>query len=111
LQFLEVAARLKLHRRQQCHSFSSNKIFMNALLEQFVLAGFTSPVHIGTTPYSFLLAMPLIAVVAIVYKATKMEKIELISFVRESFLLFGSIVIFMVLTAVGIFIFMKLTVG
>jgi len=78
---------------------------------QFVLASFTSPVHIGTTPYSFLLALPLIAIIAIVYKATKMEKIELVPFVRESFLLFGSILIFMVLTAVGIFVFMKLTTG
>jgi hypothetical protein len=84
---------------------------MNILLEQFILAGLMSPVHIGTTPYSFFLALPLIAVVAIVYKATKMEKIELVSFVRESFLLFGSILVFMVLTAVGIFVFMKLTVG
>jgi hypothetical protein len=80
-------------------------------IEQFILASFTSPVHIGTTPYSFLLALPLIAVVAVVYKATKMEKIELVPFVRESFLLFGSILIFMVLTAIGIFIFMKLTTG
>ncbi|HAL44752.1 MAG: hypothetical protein A2Y12_00735 [Planctomycetes bacterium GWF2_42_9] len=78
---------------------------------QFVLAGFTSPVHIGTTPYAFLLALPLIAIIAVVYKATKLEKIELIPFVRESFLLFGSIVVFMVLTAVGVFIFMKLTIG
>ncbi|MCE5339631.1 MAG: hypothetical protein LLF92_00700 [Planctomycetaceae bacterium] len=78
---------------------------------QFVLASFTSPIHIGTTPYSFLLALPLIAIIAIVYKATKMEKIELVPFVRESFLLFGSILIFMVLTAVGIFVFMKLTTG
>lgn len=69
------------------------------------------PVHIGTSPKAFLLALPLIAVIAIVYKATKMEKIELVSFVRETFLLFGSILVFMVLTAIGIFIFMKLTVG
>ncbi|OHB52096.1 MAG: hypothetical protein A2Y10_11230 [Planctomycetes bacterium GWF2_41_51] len=77
----------------------------------YILANFMSPVHIGTTPKSFLLALPLIAVIAIVYKATKMEKIELVSFVRETFLLFGSILVFMVLAAVGIFIFMKLTVG
>jgi membrane protease YdiL (CAAX protease family) len=76
-----------------------------------ILASFTSPVHIGTTPYAFLLALPLIAIIAVVYKATKLEKIELISFVRESFLLFGSIVVFMVLTAVCVFVFMKLTIG
>ncbi len=78
---------------------------------QVVLASFTAPIHIGTTPYSFLLALPLIAIIAIVYKATKMEKIELVPFIRESFLLFGSILIFMVLTAIGIFVFMKLTTG
>ena len=77
----------------------------------YCLAGFMLPVHIGTSPKAFLLALPLIAVIAIVYKATKMEKIELVSFVRETFLLFGSILVFMVLTAIGIFIFMKLTVG
>jgi hypothetical protein len=76
-----------------------------------ILANFASPVHIGTTPYAFLLALPLIAVIAIVYKATKLEKIELVSFARESFMLFGSILIFMVLTAVGVFVFMKLTIG
>ncbi|MEN6384687.1 MAG: hypothetical protein ABFD79_05775 [Phycisphaerales bacterium] len=78
---------------------------------QCILANFTSPVHIGTTPYAFLLALPLIAIIAIVYKATKLEKIELLPFARESFLLFGSIVIFMVLTAIGAFVFMKLTIG
>lgn len=70
-----------------------------------------SPIHIGTTPYAFLFAVPLIAIISIVYKATKLEKIELISFVKESFLLFGSIVIFMILTAVGVYVFMRLTIG
>jgi len=78
---------------------------------QCVLAGFMTPVHIGTTPYAFLLALPLIAVISVVYKATKLEKIELVSFIRESLLLFGSIIIFMILTAIGIFVFMKLTIG
>ena len=84
---------------------------MMNIVFQSALAGFMSPVHIGTTPYAFLLALPLIAVIAIVYKATKIEKIELVPFVRESFLLFGSIVVFMVLTAVGAYVFMALTIG
>jgi len=79
------------------------------IVEQSILAGFMSPIHIGTTPWAFLLALPLIAVISVVYKATKLEKIELVHFVRETILLFGSIVIFMVLTAVGIYIFVKLT--
>lgn len=78
---------------------------------QNCLAGFMSPVDIGTTPKAFLLALPLIAVIAVVYKATKLEKLEFWPFLRESVLLFGSILVFMVLTAAGIFIFMKLTIG
>ena len=77
----------------------------------YCLAGFMAPVYIGTTPKAFLLALPLIAVISIVYKAIKMEKLELVPFIRETSLLFGSILAFMVLAAIGIFIFMKLTVG
>ena len=70
-----------------------------------------APVHIGTTVLAFLLALPLIAVISIVYKAIKLEEIRFVSFVREVFLLFGSIIAFMVVTAVVIFVIMKLVVG
>jgi len=76
-----------------------------------MLASFVSPVEIGTTPGSLLLAIPLIAVIAVVYKATKLEKIELRSFVRESAILFGSIAVFMALTAVGFYLILKLSIG
>ncbi len=75
------------------------------------LAGFLAPVYIGTTPAAFLLALPLIAVIAVAYKAIKLEKLEVITFVRESSILFGSIVAFMVLTAVIIYAVMKVIVG
>jgi hypothetical protein len=75
------------------------------------LAGFMAPVYIGTTPKAFLLALPLLAVIAVVYKAIKMEKIEFMPFVRESFLLFGSILVFMIVTAAVIFAVMKIIVG
>ncbi|MFA5292620.1 MAG: hypothetical protein WC496_06245 [Phycisphaerae bacterium] len=77
----------------------------------YCLAGFMAPINIGTTPQAFLLALPLITVIAVVYKATKLEKITLVSFLRETVLLFGSILAFMVLTAIVIFLIMKLTVG
>ena len=64
-----------------------------------VLAGFTQPEQIGTTPQSMLWMLPLTASVAIVYKATKVRAIESRSFVKETALLFGSILVFIVITA------------
>jgi hypothetical protein len=84
---------------------------MDNLLSQYVLAGFMAPVHIGTTALAFLLALPLIAVIAIVYKAIKLDEIKLVSFVCETLLLFGSILIFMVITAIVFFMIMKAVIG
>lgn len=84
---------------------------MNNLLCQYVLAGFTSPVYIGTTAKALLLALPLIAVISTVYKAIKVEEIKFASFLRESILLFGSIVAFMIVTAIVIFAIMKAVLG
>lgn len=64
-----------------------------------VLAGFTQPEQIGTTPQSMLWMLPLTASVAMVYKATKVRTIEARSFVKETALLFGSIAVFMALAA------------
>lgn len=80
-------------------------------LSQFVLANFMSPVDIGTTARALLLALPLIAVIAVVYKAIKVGEIKFTSFLRESILLFGSILGFMVITAVVIFMIMKAVIG
>jgi len=84
---------------------------MNNLLCQYVLAGFTSPVYIGTTAKALLLALPLIAVISTVYKAIKLEEIKFASFLWEVFLLFGSILAFMIVTAIVIFVIMKLVIG
>ncbi len=68
-------------------------------LASYVLAGFTTPEEIGTTPQSLLLLLPLVVAIAVVYKATKVPRISAGNFIKESVLLFGSIVIFMVITA------------
>jgi hypothetical protein len=68
---------------------------MTALL----LANFTVPENIGVTPLSMLWLLPLVAAIAVVYKATKVHRITAGSFIRESVVLFGSIVVFMVVTA------------
>jgi hypothetical protein len=80
-------------------------------LYQYVLAGFVSPVNIGTTGRALFIALPLIAVIATIHKAIKLDEIKLISFVRETILLFGSIVVFMVITAIIIFVIMKALIG
>ncbi len=46
--------------------------------------------------------LPLVAAIAIVYKATKVPKITAASFLKEVVVLFGSIVVFMAVTAVAL---------
>ena len=70
-----------------------------------------SPVYISTTATALLLALPLIAVISVVYKATKLEEIKFVSFLRESIILFGSILVFMIVTAVVLFVIMKAVTG
>jgi len=65
----------------------------------FVLATFTTPENIGVTPNSMFWLLPLVAAISVVYKTTKLPKIRFTNFLKESVVLFGSIVIFMVITA------------
>jgi len=65
-----------------------------------LLATFLTPMKIETTGLSMLWALPLIASIAVVYKATKVNKIEFKRFFKESAILFGSIVIFLCISAV-----------
>lgn len=68
---------------------------MTALL----VASFTSPVHIGTDPVMMLWMFPLLAAIAIIYKATKMRVLFWGRFVREVLILFATLIGFM-LTAI-----------
>ena len=70
-----------------------------SMIASFVLATFTTPENIGVTPKSMLWLLPLVAAIAVVYKATKVPKITAGHFIKETVVLFGSIVIFMVVTA------------
>jgi len=65
-----------------------------------LLATFFTPERIQTTASSLLWVLPLVASISIVYKATKVNKIELIPFVKETSVLFGSIVVFLGVAAV-----------
>lgn len=68
-----------------------------------VIATFTAPEQIGTTPQSLLWLLPLIAAIAVVYKATKLSTITVGSFFKEVATLFGSIVAFVGITALVLY--------
>ena len=65
----------------------------------YVLATFTEPKMFGPTPQSMLWLLPLVAAIAIIYKATKLPTIKAGNFIKETALLFGSIVVFIVIAA------------
>ena len=71
----------------------------------YVIANFTVPEKISVDPKSMLWLLPLVAAIAVVYKATKVTRIKPAHFLKESVILFGSIVIFMAVTALILCIF------
>jgi hypothetical protein len=64
-----------------------------------MLAQFRIPEEVGTNPRSLLLLLPLLVSIAVIYKATKVSRVSAGNFLKESALLFGSILVFMVITA------------
>lgn len=69
----------------------------------FVMATFTAPEDIGTNPQAMLLLLPLAAAIAVGYKATKLPKITAGNFFKETVILSGSIIVFMVIIAVALY--------
>ncbi len=70
-----------------------------SIIAAFVMATFTTPEKIGSTPQSMLWLLPLVAAISVVYKATKLPEIKAANFLKESVILFGSIIVFMFITA------------
>ncbi len=68
-----------------------------------VIATFTTPEQIGTNPSSMLWLLPLAAAIAIAYKAIKLPTITAGNFIKEAAMLFGSIVVFMAITALALY--------
>lgn len=75
-----------------------------SLIAELVVATFTAPEDIGTNPQSMLWLLPLAAAIALVYKATKLPKITGAVFLKEVTLLFGSIVSFIILAALALYL-------
>ena len=60
--------------------------------------------QIDTNPVSMLWLLPLVAAIAVVYKATKVAKIRPRPFIRESVVLFGSILVFIIVAALILYV-------
>ena len=75
------------------------------------LASFTLPYEIGGDSMSLLWLLPLLAVVAIVYKTLKLPVITANKFIREVIILFGTILLFMALIAVGLYVVGRVITG
>ncbi len=67
-----------------------------------ILASFTAPENIGTTPQSLLYLLPLAAAIAVIYKATKLPTITATKFIKEAAILLGSIVVFVIIAALAL---------
>jgi hypothetical protein len=65
-----------------------------------LLANITIPEELGTNPKSLLLLLPLVAAIAIIYKATKIPTMSAWIFIKETVVLFISVVVVMAITAV-----------
>jgi hypothetical protein len=76
-----------------------------------IMAQFRVPEEIGTNPRSLLLVLPLLVAIAIVYKATKVPKVSVGNFIKESVLLFTSILVFMMITALVLVAIAWLVIG
>lgn len=60
---------------------------------------FVEPVNVPTRALSLLLALPVCLCIAVVYKALKLEQFKAGLFVRESALLFVTLISFLVVVA------------
>jgi hypothetical protein len=74
------------------------------LLVFFILANFTTPENVGTDMKSMLWLLPLTVAIAAIYKATKMPAVTTGSFIKEVVVLSGSIIVFIIIIALALFI-------
>ena len=74
----------------------------------FVMATFTVPEEVGINPQGLLMMLPLVAAIAVVYKATKLSTITVDKLLKEAAVLFGSIIIFMGIAALVLYALARL---
>jgi len=80
------------------------------IFNSMVTGTFTAPEQVGVTPSSLLWLVPLVGSIAAAYKVTKLPTITAGNFIKETLVLFGSIVVFIAITAVVLFALTQLIV-
>ena len=65
-----------------------------------MLAGFTAPIEIGTTPLAMLWMFPLLISIAVIYKATRLRVLFFKRLFVESLILFLTLSGFMILAGI-----------
>ena len=68
-----------------------------------IIASFTAPIEIGTNPRSMIWLLPLAAAIAVAYKTMKLPEINTSELIKETVLLFGSIIVFLAATALVLY--------
>ena len=68
-----------------------------------IMATFTAPEKIGANLQSMLWLLPLVAAIAIIYKAMKLPTITAGNFIKEVAALFGSIVVFIITITLALY--------
>ncbi len=74
-----------------------------SVIDILMIATFTAPEQIRPNPQAMLWLLPLTAAIAVVYKATKLPTITVGVFLKEAAILFGSIVVFIIITALALY--------
>ena len=74
-----------------------------SVIDILVIATFTAPEQIRANPQAMLWLLPLTAAMAVAYKATKLPTITAGVFLKEAVILFGSIVVFIIITALALY--------
>jgi hypothetical protein len=69
-----------------------------------IMASFTAPLEIGTNPAALIWMFPLLASVAIIYKATRVKVIFPLKFIREVVVLFATMSILMILAGLALYL-------
>ena len=69
-----------------------------------VMGSFSQPMPIDTNAASLVWLLPLVAAIAIVYKATKVREIQIRPFAKECAVLFGSIMVFIIVAALILYL-------
>ncbi len=76
-----------------------------------VTAAFTAPEYLSTDPKSMMLMFPLLAAIAVIYKATKTRVIFPLKFTKDAAILFATICIVMILAAIALQVITWLITG